>query len=519
MQWLKRFRVIVAIIFSIAITIIFLDYLSVIPSNYVAFLTSLQLAPNLMRTLVILTSASFGLLFVIILTFLFGRVYCSTLCPLGVLQDVIIRFANIRKRKNRFRFRKQYYLLHYSLFALIVILALAGSIVLLNLLEPFSNYGRIVANLLSPLVVSLNNGFEYIFDHLEIMSLFHIQIIYVSAMSAISAGLFLLVIVYLSYNHGRLFCNTLCPVGALLSILSRFTIFKIIIDVNNCKECGLCEKVCKASCINSNNKEIDFAACVGCFNCISACPTVGISYDARKKKIHTTEININKSRRSVMKIFALPTFGITFSKIFNDVLENPKNESGYLETHKHPISPPGSLSVERFASLCTACHLCVSSCPTQVLYPSLLEYGIAGLFQPRLNFDLNYCNYDCIICSQICPSGAILPIDINTKKEIQIGKVEFFKPDCIVVTKGRDCGACSEHCPTKAVKMVPYKKYLMIPEIEIDLCVGCGACQYACPVLPNKAIYVNTNTIHQKARIPEVIKAKSTINETNEFPF
>jgi ferredoxin len=146
------------------------------------------------------------------------------------------------------------------------------------------------------------------------------------------------------------------------------------------------------------------------------------------------------------------------------------------ESHRYPISPPGSISVDHFSSRCTACHLCISSCPTQVLFPSFLDYGIAGIFQPKMNYTASYCNFDCVICGQVCPTGAILPLDINIKKQVQIGKAYFAKDDCIVVTKKRDCGACSEHCPTKAVKMVPYEQRLVVPEVDDKICIGCGAC-------------------------------------------
>lgn len=186
---------------------------------------------------------------------------------------------------------------------------------------------------------------------------------------------------------------------------------------------------------------------------------------------------------------------------------------------QQPISPPGSISVERFSELCTACHLCISSCPSQVLSPSFIEYGIAGIMQPKMNYDASYCNYECVLCSQVCPTGAILPIDSTAKKEIQIGKVCFNEKDCVVQTKNKDCGACSEHCPTKAVTMVPFKKNLKIPEIHPELCVGCGACEHACPVEPEKAIFVQANKIHQKAQKPQTKKAESVFDSSLEFPF
>jgi ferredoxin-type protein NapF len=518
LQWLKRIRIVVAIIFFLALSLLFLDLGNVIPIGIHTFFVSTQLVPSFMRTLVVLSSASFGLFFVLIITVLFGRVYCSTLCPLGILQDIVIRIAKRINRRRWFTYKEQHYILHYSLFVLTGILAFSGSVILLNLFEPFSNYGRILSNLMSPFVVLANNVFGYILGLFGFMFLFQIPIFHINPVSVLASLSILALVTYLSYNHGRLFCNLLCPAGAFLGLLSRFSFFKIVIDENNCKECGLCERVCKANCIKSSSKEIDFAACIGCFNCLDACPTIGMSYKGRWTKLSDTSKETDGGRRNVLRISVLPALGLLMPVIGVDSAAG-RSQNGFIENRKHPISPPGSLGVGRFSTLCTACHLCISSCPTQVLLPSFLEYGIAGVFQPKMNYDASYCNFDCVLCSQVCPTGAILPLDVSSKKEVQIGRVQFVKDDCIVVAKKKDCGACSEHCPTKAVTMVPYEKKLMIPEINNEICVGCGACEHACPVQPNKAIYVSANQIHQKAKKPQSKKAEPSFDSSQEFPF
>jgi ferredoxin len=518
LQWLKRIRIVVAIIFFLALSLLFLDLGNVIPIGIHTFFVSTQLVPSFMRTLVVLSSASFGLFFVLIITVLFGRVYCSTLCPLGILQDIVIRIAKRINRRRWFTYKEQHYILHYSLFVLTGILAFSGSVILLNLFEPFSNYGRILSNLMSPFVVLANNVFGYILGLFGFMFLFQIPIFHINPVSVLASLSILALVTYLSYNHGRLFCNLLCPAGAFLGLLSRFSFFKIVIDENNCKECGLCERVCKANCIKSSSKEIDFAACIGCFNCLDACPTIGMSYKGRWTKLSDTSKETDGGRRNVLRISVLPALGLLMPVIGVDSAAG-RSQNGFIENRKHPISPPGSLGVGRFSTLCTACHLCISSCPTQVLLPSFLEYGIAGVFQPKMNYDASYCNFDCVLCSQVCPTGAILPLDVSSKKEVQIGRVQFVKDDCIVVAKKKDCGACSEHCPTKAVTMVQYEKKLMIPEVNNEVCVGCGACEHACPVQPNKAIYVSANYVHQKAKKPQSKKAEPSFDSSQEFPF
>lgn len=195
------------------------------------------------------------------------------------------------------------------------------------------------------------------------------------------------------------------------------------------------------------------------------------------------------------------------------------SKSGFDESRKYPITPPGSGNVGHFTAHCTACHLCVTACPSRVLYPAFLDYGAAGIFQPRMSYASGYCAYDCTICGQVCPTGAILPLMKDEKRLTQIGKANFFKDDCIVVSKKQDCAACSEHCPTKAVHTVKYEGKLLLPEVNNEFCIGCGACEHACPTTPRKAIYVTTNHVHQVAKKPIEIIPEKGFDSSQEFPF
>ncbi|MCL1911537.1 MAG: 4Fe-4S dicluster domain-containing protein [Leptospirales bacterium] len=137
--------------------------------------------------------------------------------------------------------------------------------------------------------------------------------------------------------------------------------------------------------------------------------------------------------------------------------------------------------------------------------------------QPFLDFNTGYCNYDCVICGEVCPTGAVKKLDKTEKHLIQLGKSYFIKENCITYTNGTACGACSEHCPTKAADMIPYKGNLVIPEINQSICIGCGACEYVCPVRPMRAIYVEGNRVHEKAELPK--KDENVIIKKDDFPF
>ena len=191
----------------------------------------------------------------------------------------------------------------------------------------------------------------------------------------------------------------------------------------------------------------------------------------------------------------------------------------YDRAKTKPVVPPGGGSREQFSELCTACHLCVASCPTQVIQPALAEYGWAGVFQPHMNYAVNYCTFDCVSCGEVCPTGALLPLTVDAKHVLQLGKTVFVKEDCIVETKKKDCGACAEHCPTKAVKMIPYEGKLFIPEVNNEYCVGCGACEHACPTEPRRAIYVDAHAIHQTAKVRTTERSVPLQATPEEFPF
>ena len=213
-----------------------------------------------------------------------------------------------------------------------------------------------------------------------------------------------------------------------------------MIDEETCTECGLCEEVCKARCIEAGTKRLDFTACVSCFNCVDVCPSVGLKYEAWWEKKAALPVEVDEGRRTFISAALASAFTAALSRTApNDTLAT--RTPTFDESRKNPIVPPGALSVEHFSSYCTACHLCVSVCPAQVLYPSFLEYGVAGVFQPMMDYSISSCAYECNLCTQICPSGAILPVDVPAKKLIQIGKATFVKEDCIVITKKKDCGA------------------------------------------------------------------------------
>ncbi len=516
---LKHARLVVSLIFFLLITFVFIDFTNTLSGKLIQAVLYLQFVPSLIYFIKLAGIATAGFTFIIIITILFGRVYCSTLCPLGTLQDIMIWLNRKIYRKKSFRKQRDFPRLKYAILLFSGGFLAFGVLTPLFFLDPVSNYGRIVANLFRPAYLLLNNLGSLTLESKEEYSLYRVEPGLTHWLS-LSLSLFILFLVSLfSIRYGRLFCNTLCPVGTFLGLISRISIYKISLDQALCTSCGACANVCKAGCIDFKERSIDFSRCVGCFNCLTSCPSNGVLFSTKSANAPTAAREFDPSRRNII---AGTFLGLAAISPLATLQAQRRHRSGRCSSPRavikeFPVSPPGSTSHDRFNTSCTACHLCVSACPTHVIKPSFLEYSLIGIMQPHMDYHVNYCNFDCVICTEVCPTGALRPLNLDEKHLLQLGKVVFIKENCIVHIDGTDCGACSEHCPTKAVNMRPYKKTLFLPVVDPDICVGCGACEYACPTDP-KYIYVEGNPQHILAKEP-LTEALDQPDPDEDFPF
>ncbi len=527
---LKKFRVVISLIFLSVTGYLFIDFSNSVPTAWYSSILYLQFVPSLVKFIHLMSWTALGFLVVLILTLLFGRVYCSTICPLGILQDVITfiskRFK--KKRKRRFKYAKPHNILRYSILIITIGLWLSGFIIAVNFLDPYSNFGRITSNLFRPVYIGLNNIGANILELFDVYYLYPVSLKGFSWLHLIFPVVIFGLVLWLAITKGRLYCNTVCPVGTFLGFLSKYSLFRIKINHATCTLCGHCAVVCKASCINLKKQEVDFSRCVGCFNCLQTCPEFGIKYSfawkipKKQPSIATNQQQFTDvDKRRFFKQALLYTLGfLGMHKVLKaqDVVKN-KIPTKVAVKKEHPVAPPGAGRIELFNDVCTGCHLCVTACVTNVLQPSLLEYGLVGMLQPHMDYSTSFCNYECTICGEVCPTGAIQPLTVESKKVAQIGIVHFIKENCIVHTENTACGACAEHCPTQAVHMVPYKNGITQPEIDTSICIGCGACEYICPVTPHKAIYVDGNPLHQIAEKPKIEELDKQVDDEEAFPF
>lgn len=495
---LRHLRAAIALLFLALCGLAFLDF-GRLPPWLAEAAGRVQLVPALLALPAL--GAALAVAGAALLTLLLGRVYCSTLCPLGTLQDLAIRLGRLRRPgrprpRTRFRFAPARHRLQLALAAAAGLLAAAGALQALQLLEPFSSFGRILAALLRPLAALGWNGLVLALSSAGVYGLAPVAAPHVSwGALAVAAG-WLLGISALALSRGRLFCNLLCPAGALLQLLSRRPAVRIGIDEARCNGCGLCERSCKAGCIDAATRRVEVAACVGCFDCLDACPRDGVRLEVGwHRPAPAVPRAADPARRALL---AAPALLLARRALAAAPIPGPDPRDA-----RAPITPPGSRDRGRFTDRCTACHLCVAACPTQVLRPSLAAYGLAGLLQPRLAYDHGACAPDCTRCGQVCPTGAILPLPLAEKHLAQVGRARFVKADCVVEVKRKACGACAEHCPTKAISMVPYgapAERLKIPEVKEEACIGCGACEHPCPTEPRKAIWVEARSPHGVAK-------------------
>ena len=568
---LRKIRITLAAICFVAVTLLFLDFTGTL-HLWFGWLAKIQFLPAVLALNFVVIAI------LLVLTLLFGRIYCSVICPLGIFQDCVSNLSSRRKgKKARFSYSKEIKWLRYGVLVLFVIALVAGLNALVALLAPYSAYGRMVQSLLAPVWQWGNNLLAWFAERQDSYAFVTKDVWLKSLPTLIVAAVTFVVVVVLAWRNGRTYCNTICPVGTTLSFFSRFAMFRPVIDKSKCKSCHACERKCKAACIDVDNHKIDYSRCVDCFDCIDSCRLGALKYrfawgrgvgsgstgaktpqnapvgskmtsDESKNGQNrssaaptpvaepvvrhgspTAEVTDNgkgvstidatspvaepveatdKGRRAFLVGGAAVIGGSLLSSIpmraEEEEIKDKKRDGGFAEVlpkkapnRKTPITPFGSESVEKFYKHCTACQLCVTVCPNNVLRPSSrLEH----LMQPEMSFEKGYCRPECVKCSEVCPAGAILKITPEEKTEWKVGTAGVDYDLCVVNRDGVSCGNCAHHCPVGAIRMVRKnpddEKSPRIPSVNEEKCIGCGACENLCPSRPISAITVNGYSVH-----------------------
>ena len=490
---LRKIRIALAAFFFIGITLLFVG----IGHDWWGWMAKLQFLPSALALNLVVVGI------ILLANFLFGRVYCSTICPMGVFQDIIIwlrrtigkwqrkqqgrKLARMKERgikpgpeaKNLIKhFEHKYHperrWVRYNVFVLSLVSIFVSGQMLIALIAPYSAYGRVVRS-----IVGLANGSV--------------------ALPLLITGLVTLVVIgCCAWLWGREYCNTICPVGTTLGLVSRFALFRPTIDTTKCTQCGRCERGCKSSCIDYKKGKIDYSRCVGCFDCMERCKEKGLKYrfvGFGKKDSHSGPApeSPDTGRRAFLATTALvgTALAAQAQHAQGGLADVTPKEAPMRGTR---LVPPGAESVKSFYDHCTACQLCVSACPNGVLRPSS---DFEHFLQPQMGYENGFCRPECHACSDVCPAGAIRPLKPGQKQTIAIGLAHVNLELCFAANGTASCGNCAHHCPSGAIRMVDFEgSSFKIPTVSETQCIGCGACEFLCPSRPISAITVRGNSVH-----------------------
>nr|CRH05564.1 Putative 4Fe-4S ferredoxin, iron-sulfur binding domain protein [Candidatus Magnetococcus massalia] len=423
-------------------------------------------------------------LVIVVGTLIFGRFFCSWVCPMGILNQffgwLLAKYkgeAAIGRNRYQTSFRLKYYIL------LVLLIGSAIGVLQVGLMDPIALTTRSMVTTILPAWERMTGLGPY-----ANAPIFHGALL----IAGIFVGL-LLVTRWLP----RFWCRVLCPLGAMLGLLASWSPFRIHRDLDKCTDCNKCQWSCQGAC--DPQGELRITECHVCMNCVESCPEGALHYGLPRSR-SSSHVALDLTKRRVLEIAVagtvlLPVFKGTAA---SRTLENKK-----------VIRPPGSLAEVDFLARCIKCEACMRVCPTNVLQPALLESGFEGLWTPLLDNRIGYCEHHCVLCGQVCPTASIRPISVAEKvggegfaKPIKLGTAFFDHGRCLPWAMQTPCIVCEEVCPTSP-KAIWYEKRIVHdrkgkplelkhPFVEPDLCIGCGICENRCPVVDHAAIRVTS---------------------------
>ncbi|MFO7915459.1 MAG: 4Fe-4S dicluster domain-containing protein [Candidatus Krumholzibacteriales bacterium] len=437
------------------------------------------------------------------LAILLGRIFCGWICPLGTMNN----FAGYLKRLlskagNRLERRggllsMKYYILFFVLVAALLGWNAAGLIGPIPLLtrsltagtDPaFHTMVTSVLNSITSINIPVLSGLSSsLMDSLKGSVLPHAEPLF---RQSLIIGMIFLAILAMNLFIPRFWCRYICPLGAFLGLAGNGqALARIRINDDKCIECGMCNRVCQGEAYPY--PAIAERECVKCYNCHEVCPADAIEIYHGKTRMAREEVDIE--RRWVL------------SSCVGALAAAAAINAGVKISRAHPerIRPPGAVPEPEFLKKCIKCGECMKICLTNGLQPSLQQSGFAGLWTPILVPKIGYCEYQCNLCSQVCPTGAIRNVSMEEKQSIKIGLAWFDRDRCIPHTAGLNCGVCEEHCPApgKAIKFEEVEAtgrngfpfILKKPYVDQSLCIGCGICENKCVITDKPAIRVTSS--------------------------
>lgn len=438
---------------------------------------------------------SIGLL---VLTALLGRVFCGWVCPLGTLNNMV---GALKKWPARPRARGWFHVKYLLLVGL-----LAASLLGLQWVGVFDPLSLTVRSLALGVYPALNAALNAGLDLLYAPDVPAVRTVAVAVSGLLKrtilafqqphftqaavVGLLFAAVLALNWVERRFWCRYLCPLGALLGVVGRWSLLKRNVS-EGCTSCGLCDHGCQGGASTGDGEGWRPSECLACFNCGDACPTgsAGFGFTARP-----APEGVDLSRRRILAAAAAGAVAVPLLRIA------PSPRTG--RPNPLLIRPPGAAAEPEFLERCVKCGECMKVCTTGGLQPALTEAGLEGLWTPVLVPRIGYCEYNCTLCGQVCPTQAIARLPRDEKVKVKIGLATVDKSRCLPFAHAVPCIVCEEVCPTptkaiwfeevtvrnRAGEPVDVKQ----PHVDLDLCIGCGICEAKCPVLDRPAIAVTS---------------------------
>lgn len=439
----------------------------------------------------------------LLLTLLLGRVYCSFFCPLGFFQDIFSRLARLRPRwrmRRMYHYRTAMTKTRWFFLAVLVVSLPLGIAIVPSLLDPYTIYTRFCAAWVQPALGWIES----------LTAPVPVRIFKVGLLGMAVSGVSVIAVAAVAWRHGRLYCNSVCPVGSLLGLVSRNSLMRIDINTDKCVHCRECEHVCKSSCIDIQSHTVDLSRCVVCFNCLTVCGNSAISYTIHRHQLSLPMLQrvpqaggaataasasapaagkaVHRlDRRKFLTLGVIAAAAPALNAVDKATRGAASAAGRQMESGRvpvdclAPVAPPGAPSLKQFLDNCTGCQLCVVHCPTGVIRPSVREWGILHTLHPVLDFEKGACLLSCTRCTELCPTGALRPLTVAERFTTRMGEASVTAANCI------HCGSCARRCPAGAITMGRDR----VPIVDTSRCVGCGECQHICPARPYKAINVN----------------------------
>jgi MauM/NapG family ferredoxin protein len=464
-------------------------------------------------------------LITVVVTLVFGRVFCGWFCPLGTIHALAGRFLDFCwPRRRRPEHWSRWQLAKYYLLVALVLMAACG-VHWGTILDPLVLLYRTTTTALLPGLQWAVEDSSYVFGFSEPAREFlREHVTEVERQAFVGGGLILtLFVVLLALNRvqHRFWCRYLCPLGALLGVFSLRPLLRRQVEQESCNQCDICGLACHGSAAAAPGDQWNASECLGCLNCTPACVRGSVRFtvvwpwdgEPTAAAAGVAAKGISRSRRGFLRGL-YGAVGAAAGGVAGMFLLRATPQSRGSTGHADLIRPPGALAERAFLERCTACGMCMRVCPTGCLQPAWSEAGLEGLWTPRLVARIGRCEYDCTLCGQVCPTGAIARLTLDEKHEVRLGIAVVDQSKCIPYAFGRACGTCVEACPIspKAISLVmadvqvtvnnkPRTKVVGQPVVDPDVCIGCGGCVKDCTFRDEPAIHV---VAANESRHPEI---------------